>query len=168
MAEGVEIDPIVTGGTGSMSESIMQPHFMPDMLHSGTMNTPAVISLGVGAKIALGNMHYTLNHERELAKRFMEDLMCMDGVTVYAPYGEKKNGTVSFNVNGCDPSELEEYLDKKNIVVRAGYHCAPLAHRVLGSGKTGSVRASFGFFNTEKDRTDAVDAIYRFVKNKNK
>lgn len=165
VSENVEIEPIITGGTGSMSESVMQPHFMPDMLQSGTMNTPAIMALGTAAKIAKDNIGYTLGAESCLAESFTEDLMCIKNAVVYAPYANNKNGTVSFNIHGCDPAEIEEYLDReKNIIVRAGYHCAPLAHRALGSEKTGSVRVSFGFFSTVRDKNAAIDAIYEYVK----
>ena len=165
VAEGVEIEPIITGGTGSMSESVLQPRFMPDMLQSGTMNTPAIMALGVAAGIAYDNIDYTHRYESYLAKSFTDDLMCMENVTVYAPYAENKNGTVAFNIAGCDPSEVEDFLDReKNIIVRAGYHCAPLAHKALGSGETGSVRASFGIFNTIFDKNALSDSIYELSK----
>lgn len=165
-APGVNLRPVITGGTGSLSESLYQPAFMPDILHSGTMNTPAIMALGTAADI-IENPEEIFVRERELAKDFVSDLKNMDGVVVYGTDGDNRNGTVSFNAVGADPAEIEEYLDREHkIIVRAGYHCAPLAHKALGSGKAGSVRVSFGYFSTDSDRMAVSDAIYDFLKNK--
>lgn len=158
------LKPVITGGTGSLSESLIQPRFMPDMLHAGTMNTPAIMALGTAAS-CIEDPKITHKYEQELAELFIEDLLCMDGVSVYGPLKNNRNGTVSFNINGVEPAEVEDYLDKeKKIIVRSGYHCAPIAHKTLGSDKKGSVRASFGYFNTNYDRMKLTDAIYSFLK----
>ena len=158
------LKPVITGGTGSLSESLIQPRFMPDMLHTGTINTPAVMALGTAAS-CIEDPNTTHGLEKELAELFIEDLLCMNGVSVYGPLKNNRNGTVSFNINSADPAEVEDYLDKqRKIIVRSGYHCAPIAHKVLGSDKKGSVRASFGYFNTNYDRIRLTDAIYNFLK----
>lgn len=157
-----ELKPIVTGGTGSNSESVTQPDFMPDMLHSGTMNTPAIAALGEGAK-------YVLNHgvneiggrELYLARLLENKLRNMSSVIVYGR--EEKVGTVAFNIGKTDSARVEELLGDK-FAVRAGYHCAPLAHKALGTSDRGAVRASFGAFSKERDARVFADAVFEITK----
>ncbi len=152
---------VIVGGTGSESESIYQPESMPDKFHSGTINLPAVAGLCEGIKFVLREGADAIGkHEMMLARRLREKLLNMDGVTVY---GKPDSGITTFNINGIDSGECAALLGD-NIIVRAGYHCAPLAHKALGSSVGGSVRASFGYFNTVRDADTVCDAIYRIVK----
>ncbi len=155
--------PLAVGGTGSNSESIVQPDFMPDKFHSGTMNTPAIAALGSGVKYVLDRGVKAINkHERALAMRFRENLLNMDNVKVY---GDSASiATVAFNVGKMDSGEVAERL-KGRAAVRAGYHCAPLAHRALGTVGTGAVRVSFGLFNSKKDVGKITDYVYRISRN---
>lgn len=167
VAPDVNLSPVITGGTGSNSESLIQPGFMPDMLHSGTINTPAVMALGTAIGCIMDYTEEIFQYERSLAKNFINDLKNMDGIYVYGTDFGNRNGTVSFNIKGKDPSEIEDILDREfKIIVRAGYHCAPLAHKTLGSDKTGSLRVSFGYYNTDKHRNAISDAIYKILKRK--
>lgn len=151
-----ELEPVITGGTGSLSEEIAQPRIMPDMLHSGTFNTPAVAALGEGIKFILAHgTEKILEHERYLADFLKNELLNMKAITVYG--SDKHIGTVAFNVNGTDSEDTASRLD--GFALRAGYHCAPLAHKALGTEKTGAVRASFGIFNTKSDAQALIDAI---------
>ena len=153
-----ELAPIITGGTGSGSEELIQPRIMPDMLHSGTVNTPAIAALGEGIKyvISLGT-EKILAHERHLAQLLRGELEKHDNITVY---GSKDGiGTVAFNINGKGIEETAELFPE--FAVRAGYHCAPLAHKALGTDKTGAVRVSFGVFNTENDVREFIKALSR-------
>lgn len=158
--EGVLI-PLITGGTGSGSESLLQPTNMPDMLQSGTMNAPAISALGTGIKFI--KKHTTaaiLSHERYLAEYFIKELMNMRNVTVYGSMDiSRRNGTVAFNVDGMDSVDAADILnDDYKIITRGGWHCAYTAHKTIGS-KSGAVRASFGYFNTLRDAKKTVDAI---------
>lgn len=156
------IMPIVTGGTGSESESIIQPDFMPDKFHSGTMNTPAIAALGEGVKYILKKGVDTINEqEKELAIFFRNSLLNMDNINVY---GYSDIATVAFNINRMSSEEVFEEL-KNKVAVRAGYHCAPLAHRALGTEKTGAVRVSFGLYNTRRDAKKMIDYVYSISKN---
>lgn len=154
------IRPIVTGGTGS--NSIRQPDFMPDMLHSGTMNTPAIAALGEGIRYILRRGAAGIGeHENYLADFFESELMNMRGVRVY---GRKpKIGITAFNIDGMDSVYTAQLLGDK-FALRAGYHCAPLAHRALGTSDVGAVRASFGAFSKKRDAKRLADAVYRIVK----
>ena len=157
--EPKKLAPLVTGGTGSNSESLTQPEIMPDKFHSGTLNTPAIAALGKSVEYILrrgaGNIGA---HEREIACEFRERLMNMSNVTVY---GAKESvATVAFNVGNMDSEEFAESLGGR-AAVRAGYHCAPLAHMTLGTKRTGAVRVSFGAFNKKKDARKIADYVYR-------
>lgn len=154
--------PVITGGTGSKSESLIQPRFMPDMLHSGTINTPGIKALakGVGYVRRRGADAIGL-HEQSLAKKLEEKLLNMGGITVYGT--DNRIGTTAFNINGRQSGEIAQKLSEK-FALRAGYHCAPLAHAALGTTKTGTVRASFGIFNTAREVTKLADEIWRLKK----
>lgn len=160
--EGVHLVPFVTGGTGSNSESLVQPDFMPDMLHSGTLNTPAIAALGTAvdyiAEVGVSNIG---DRERTLASDAISRLNAIKGVAVLGATDiNRRNGTVAFTVNGKDSQTVAELLsDKYSIAVRGGWHCAYSAHKSLGSAEYGAVRASFGIFNTKSDVTRLTKAV---------
>ncbi len=165
--EGLNIAPIISGGTGSASESLAQPDFMPDMLQSGTLNTPAIAALGSGVKFILKETPSAiLAHERRLALRLINELKNIDGITVYGSDDDsKRSGTLCFNIDGTDSGEVSGILnDSYSIAVRGGWHCAYPAHKTLGTEKGGSVRVSFGYFNTDKDVRVFVDAVSKLMK----
>lgn len=162
MKDPASLRPLVTGGTGSDSESIIQPDFMPDKFHSGTVNSPAIAALSKGVEYILKrgveNIEY---HELKLAHRFRSELMNMKNVTIY---GDGKGiATVAFNINGMDSDEFFSYMGNR-AAVRTGYHCAPLAHRALGTYKTGAVRVSFGIYNQMRDVRKMVDIIHEICR----
>lgn len=154
IGEGIELSPLREGGTGSRSESLRQPTEMPDRFESGTLNLPGIAGLLAGARFVGENREAIEAHEKALAARLREGLRNIDGVTVYAPSAPTV-GVVSFNLSGMRSGEAAEQLDARRIAVRAGLHCAPAIHRVLGTMETGAVRASVGYFNDARD----VDAL---------
>jgi cysteine desulfurase family protein len=161
---GVELCPLIRGGTGSQSESLMQPDFMPDMLQSGTLNTPAIAALGSAARfIRTHSVEAILEKERFLAKRLIEGLCNIPRVKVYGTMDMgMRNGTVSFNLEGLSSGETTEMLnDDYAIAVRGGWHCAYLAHQALGTEKTGTVRASVGYFSRKRDVDRLLSAVSR-------
>lgn len=148
---------VITGGTGSESENMRQPEVMPDKFHSGTMNIPAIAGLREGIEFVLKEGAENIGrHEKMLSDIFRNNLKNIDGVEVY---GRADTGITAFNITGLDSDKTAEKLGK-DIIVRAGYHCAPLAHRALGTETGGSVRASFGYFNTIADVRQITDAVY--------
>ncbi len=161
--EPEKLAPFAFGGTGSNSDSAVQPEIMPDKFHSGTMNTPAIAALGAGAEYVVKcGVDAVREHETNLAKNFRENLLNMDNVTVY---GDGRGiATVAFNVGELPSGEAFERFGGK-AAVRAGYHCAPLAHKALGTEKRGVVRASFGIFNSVKDVSKMTDYVYKISKN---
>lgn len=165
---GVDLMPIIQGGTGSMSESMQQPSFMPDLLESGTLNTAGIAGLHEGVKfIKQIGLERIREHEEDLTKRIIEAFMNMKSVTVYGEKDAKKQtGVVGFNVEGHDCVEVANLLSARyNIATRAGFHCAPLAHHTLGTETCGMVRASVSWFTTRRDVEKLIDSIFRIASN---
>ena len=164
VAEGVKIFPVIEGGTGSVSESLTQPEFFPDVLESGTQNVPAIAGLGAAVEFLLKEGIDTICEREEFLRlRFEEKIKNMKNISIYG--AEKKTAITAFNIDGVDCVETAQKLnDDFNIAMRAGLHCAVLAHESLGTKEKGSVRASFGYFNTAKEIDYAADAIYKLSK----
>ncbi len=160
--EGIELDPLIRGGTGSNSESDEQPSFLPDRFESGTLNVHGIAGLLAGIRwIKSRGIENIRKHELELACLFVEAVSSVKGVDVYASGDwSRRIGVVSLNVRGRDPGVVSHILDSEyGIATRAGLHCAPWAHRALGTYPVGTVRFSFGPFNTESDVEEAVRAV---------
>lgn len=169
VAEGIELEPLITGGTGSDSKNLSQPRQMPDIIHSGTMNAPAIIACGRGIDyINKRGIKEIGEYELYLAMRLIEKLKNMDNVLVYGKTTkDDRNSTVLFNIKDRDSTEISGILnDKFGIATRGGYHCAYLAHKAIGSEKLGGVRASFGVFNTIYAVDSLADAVYKLSKNR--
>lgn len=162
--EGVNIKPIMEGGTGSVSESLAQPGFFPDMLECGTMNVPAIAGLGAASKFILDTGSESIGaHEKMLRERFEEKIRNIKNIKVLG--GKNRSGICAFNVLGIDCVEVAQILnDEYSICVRSGLHCAYLAHKTLNTENTGCVRVSFGFFNTISDADKAIDSVYKISK----
>lgn len=159
--------PVFVGGTGSMSYSLIQPDYLPDKFESGTLNIPGIVGLNSAIKyiqeIGIDNIH---EKEMNLSRIFLEDINNMDFIKLYGPNSiENRLSTFSINMNNLASNEFSFYLDSKyNIITRTGLHCAPLAHKSMGTDSTGSVRVSIGYFNTEADIKSLIDAIYKIHK----
>src|SRR6056297_2818000 len=149
-----EMETLIAGGTGSLSESVKQPDFLPDKFESGTLNTPGVIGLKAAIeyinKVGLKAIH---NHETRLLKLFLDGLKNIDKITVYGSTDiNKKVPTVPLTIKGYDLGELGFKLAEKfGIMVRSGLHCAPLAHKTIGTFPDGALRFSIGWHTTEED-----------------
>ena len=147
------LNTIIEGGTGSASESIIQPDFMPDRFESGTINTAGVIALGAGADfVRHRGTQSILAHELALCKRFCAGVRRNSHITLYndiTPYNEECYApVVSFNIEGKSSSEAAAELSRLGFYMRGGLHCAPLAHRKIGTSDGGTVRFSPCIFNT--------------------
>ncbi|MDQ2086173.1 aminotransferase class V-fold PLP-dependent enzyme [Herbivorax sp. ANBcel31] len=148
--EGIKITPMMTGGTGSSSESFMQPEIFPDILESGTLNTPGIVGLGCGIEfinsIGIENINKS---KHRLVKIIYEELAELKNVKLYSKSDILKNsGSIAFNFDGVESTEVSYVLDKVyNVASRAGLHCSPLAHNTLKTINTGTVRLSVGCFN---------------------
>ena len=155
--------PLIEGGTGSLSMLQEMPDFLPDRLEAGTHNVPGAAGLLEGLRFVQrkGTAHI-LEHERRLAAQCVRALPSIKGVEVYAePQLTRQAGVVSFRVGGIDCEEVGTYLARQGIAVRSGLHCAPLAHRTVGTLETGTVRVSFSAFNMPGEVRSLVQAVSR-------
>jgi cysteine desulfurase family protein len=163
----LKIRPFIEGGTGSLSEQIYQPDFMPDKLESGTPNTPGIAGLGAGVEfIQQTGIESICRHEQELTDMLIEGLRDIDGVILYGPQDSKRQtAVVSFNIEEMDCGGVSMLLDQKyGILCRSGLHCAPLAHRTLGTLKSGACRISAGIYNTKEEIDKLVRAVYEIAR----
>jgi cysteine desulfurase family protein len=157
-----QIAPLMMGGTGSRSEFEEQPDFMPDKYESGTQNAIGLAGLGAGIGFirSLG-VEAIRQKEMTLTQAFLDGAGALPGVRLYGPREvEKRTAVVSFNIDGMVPSETAMRLDEDyGILCRPGLHCAPLAHRTAGTFPQGTVRFSFGYYNTRDQIQTALRAI---------
>lgn len=158
----VTLRPLKEGGTGSRSEEETQPDFLPDQMESGTLNTPGLAGLGAGAEFILKQGLSSIREkEASLSRMVWEGLRKIKAVKLYGPEeAEERIAVVSFNIKGLNPNLVASILDTAyDIAVRAGLHCAALAHRTLGTFPEGTVRVSPGFFNREGEIEDLIRAV---------
>ncbi|HNR04464.1 MAG TPA: aminotransferase class V-fold PLP-dependent enzyme [Bacillota bacterium] len=159
---GLELTPLQEGGTGSKSESLYQPDIMPDRFESGTHNTPGIAGLCAGLSfIKSKGIDKIRAHEQELVKYFLDGLAEIKNVKVYGvKEASKQAPVVSINIGDTGSSEISYILDRTfDIATRSGLHCAPMAHKTLGTLEQGTVRFSFGFFNTKEQVGAALNAV---------
>ncbi len=170
--ESMNLEPLVCGGTGSKSEKLEMPDFYPDRLEAGTMPVQAVAALAAGLDfLQETGLEKIKEHEAKLCKLFLNHLKTLAEkgleLELFAGVAEKRCSLLSFRVKGNDPAEMAELLDRDyGICVRAGLHCAALAHQSLGTQNTGLLRVSFGYFNTESELEILCDAISEITKMK--
>ena len=152
------VQPLLEGGTGSLSIQQEMPDFLPDRLEAGTHNMPGIAGLLAGVRyVRSRGMAAILEKERRLALLAAEGLRTIPGVHVFAQPGlGAQSGVLSFVPEGQDVETVGERLGEKGIAVRTGLHCAPLAHTSAGTLETGTVRLSFSDFNTKEE-------VYRFL-----
>jgi len=148
--------PLIRGGTGSASRSQEMPSELPELLEAGTLNVPGIAGLAAG-------IHYVRQTglEKLLAREVRQQRRCVRGLEsmgfqVFS--GAQQTGTVSF-VPGTDCEEFAEMLAKKGVAVRAGLHCAPIAHESAGTLETGTVRISFGHDADDMQTNRFLDVI---------
>lgn len=162
-----EFRPLIRGGTGSRSEYEEQPDFLPDMGESGTPNAVGLAGLEAGVRWVLERGVEAIRaHEMELTRRLLDGLREIPGVTVYGPAdAQMRMAVVSFNIAGMEPSEVGMRLDEEyGILCRVGLHCAPAAHRTIGTFPAGTVRFALGAFNTAEDVDAALRAVARLAR----
>ena len=149
--------PLYRGGTGSRSEEEHQPGCMPDRLETGTPNTVGIAGLRAAIEwINTVSIAEIARGERHLRKQLVDGLQAIPGVHVYS--GEL--AVVSFTVDGLLPSDIGFRLDRDHgVMTRVGLHCAPAAHRTIGTAPAGTVRMSLGYSNTEDEVTAALSAV---------
>lgn len=144
---------LMQGGTGSASVEATQPMFLPDRLESGTPNVPGIAGLSEGLDFVLHEGAAAIGaHERALTARLMRYLDEMKAIETFcAPDGTGQSGVLSFRHERIPCETLAQVLAERSVCVRAGLHCAPLAHKCAGTFETGTVRVSFSAFNTQEE-----------------
>lgn len=183
--EGLALPPFRRGGTGSVSEDVHHPAFMPDALEAGTQNNVGIAGLGAAVDFILREgVEKIRRHEQELTTAFLKGIWDMYSVAIYGPLkAEQQTATISITLDatlgeesggniGCGAINLAWFEDdvavdeaekslseRHDVLVRVGLHCAPFAHKTLGTFPEGTVRISFGYFNTLQDVEAAVEAV---------
>ncbi len=156
--DGREIEPLMQGGTGSQSQETESPDFMPDRHEAGTQNMHGIAGLYEGIKFVCKEKEL-YRYERKLLDYAAEKLMKIDGLSVYYDGGRGvQSGVLSFNMRAISSEDVAYHLSEYDIAVRAGLHCAPMAHETAGDMR-GTVRISFSAFNTEEDIDNLVSAL---------
>ena len=156
------IEPVISGGTGSLSDSEEIPDFLPDRFESGTLNLPGIIGLHQALvylkEAGIDNMR---NEKMEITKYFLDQVKEIEGVKVAGKKTvEGRLGVVSIDFEGFDNSIVSFYLSSKyKIMTRVGMHCAPRAHKTLKTFPQGTVRFSFSHFNTKEEVDVCIDSI---------
>ncbi len=158
------LDTIKEGGTGTNSRDLRQPVEAPERYESGTLNAPSIIGLGAAIRY-VSSLKTVRAHETALIRRLEEKLRNMEPVILYGPENpEEKTGVTAFNIEGMDCEEVGDQLNRYGIAVRAGFHCAGLAHKTIGTSEIGCVRISVGPYNTAREMDAAAEAIENFFK----
>lgn len=154
------ISPTIVGGSGSLSYSLEQPDFLPDKFESGTLNLPGIVGLNAG--ISYINEYGIDNIKKKLDFLSLKLISGLSNIPGIILYGDIKTSphVVSFNLKSLDASELSFILDSDfGIKNRSGLHCAPLAHKSIGSFPNGTVRLSVGIFNTQEEIDYVIETI---------
>ena len=160
--EGIEMETIREGGTGSVSESSLQPDFLPDRFESGTLNGPGIAGLAAGVEFILQEGEKKIaKKEKTLTTNLWKGLEKLEKVKLYGPEPSlSRTSVVSFNIEGLHCEDVGSILDNAfQIEVRTGLHCAPGAHESIGTFPEGTIRVSPGCFNTKEDIGALLHAI---------
>jgi cysteine desulfurase family protein len=165
--ENIFLRPLMEGGTGGDSLLECQPEDLPDRFEAGTMNTSGIAGLGEAVRFILTEGIAKVREKEEaLILGARSGLSGIEGVTMYGPYEwEKRVGVISFNIMDSSPQEIGHILDERyDIMVRTGLHCAPCAHRTIGTIDRGTVRMGIGYFNTPDDINRFIESIKDITK----
>lgn len=163
---GFYLRPLKEGGTGSVSRLEYMPEGLPDRFEAGTLNVVGIAGLKAAVEYVLNQgISRIRSHEEVLTARMLAGLEELPGVTVYGPRETaRKVGVVSFNLKELAPEEVAYALDEGHeIMVRVGLHCAPLAHKTIGTLDRGTVRASVSYFNTTGEIEAFLTAVREIV-----
>ncbi len=158
----IDIKPLKAGGTGGDSAYEYQPDYYPNHLETGTSNVSGIAGLREAIKFlnkeGIENIH---NKEKELTKYALEKLETVKDIEIYGPRDcEKMLSVISFNIKDKRPEDVGSILDQKyDIMLRAGLHCAPTAHSMIGTKDRGTLRIGLGYFNEKEDIDKLVEAL---------
>lgn len=170
IGESVDLErlaPIKFGGSGGQSELTAQPENLPDRYEPGTLNGVGIAGLGAAAKFLLeAGVSSVREREKALFGKLIEGLLGIEGLRVYGPHdADACVAVVSFNLEGTPPQIVANMLDEEfGIMARPGLHCAPLAHKKIGTLPDGTCRFSIGYYTTEADVHAAVEAMRKIAR----
>jgi cysteine desulfurase/selenocysteine lyase len=166
--EGVEVPPAFFGGTGGDSDSPDMPALLPDRLEPGSMNGPGISGLLAGVEwLVERGLDAVMAHEAAMKGRLADALARIPGVVIHSTRLADTAPIVTITLDGVDPAEAALRLDRDfGVLVRAGLHCAPEAHAVLGTGGSGAIRFSVGWATTEAEVDRAAAAVARIAETK--
>lgn len=162
-----QLDVLVSGGTGSLSHALEMPEFLPDRFEAGTPNIPGIVglsaALGYIEKVGVDNIR---QQEMALTMQFIQGLESIEGVKIIGPKTMiDRTAAVSIVIESMDMASVAHQLDSAyGIMTRVGIHCSPCAHRALGTYPAGTIRFSFGHFNTSDDVDAALEALSKILK----
>ncbi|HSG47418.1 MAG TPA: aminotransferase class V-fold PLP-dependent enzyme [Longimicrobiales bacterium] len=159
--DGVQLRPLIQGGTGGNSLEREMPAEYPDHLEAGTLNGPGIAGLLAGCRVVLEEGVDAIHHrEARLKARLLDGLRDLPGVRIVSPPAPDGAGIVTLTARSADPAQLAHRLDRDHgVLARAGLHCAPEAHRLAGTAETGALRLSVGWGSTGDDVEGAVAAM---------
>ena len=164
----VQLDSIIEGGTGSNSISPMQPDILPDKFESGTPNVQGIIGLSCAVDfIKKTNIRKIYEHENLLLKYLYKNLKNYENIILYTDFLDTRQHLapiLSFNVKNMHSEDVAERLSDVGICVRAGLHCAPLAHKKFGTENTGTVRISPSIFTKKSDIDFLINSVIKIAK----
>lgn len=153
--DGLSFSTLADGGGGSDTFNTEMPEYLPERFEAGTLNTPAIVSLGAGIKyiktIGIENVRKRI----ESLTSMLREVLTYTRADIYGC----NNGIASFSLEGISPSRLSTVLDEHGVATRSGLHCAPLVHKMLGTEKSGLVRASLSVMNTELEIEMLADVL---------
>ena len=153
---------ILEGGTGTSSIDFLQPNTLPEMLESGTLNLPAIISINAGLEFVKRRKNYILKHENNLVRKLYNSLKNSRVVFYTNPKDSFYAPVLSFNVLNHSSEETAQFLNTKGFALRAGLHCAPTAHKKIGTLSNGTVRFSPSVFNNENEVDILINNIKKY------
>ena len=165
-----KIRPLKFGGTGSLSDQIEQPDFLPDCFESGTLNVAGIMGLQAGISF-LNQQGFSsiMMHKADLVSYFLKKANKLPGFISYVPESAIKTGVISFNLKDQSCSEVANILSEEyDIMCRQGLHCAPLAHKTLGTFPHGTIRFGFSLFNTKEECDIAIRSLKEIMERKGK
>lgn len=166
---GSDLATVIEGGTGTESIRAEQPSGMPERMESGTQNMPGIAGLRAG--IGFVRRHKPekiLEHETSLLRALYQQLASMNGVQLYTPMPDTRYfvPVLSFNIEGMQSETVGRELNELGVAVRSGLHCAPAAHRRMGTIESGAVRMCPSAFSTMQDMNGAANAVKRILMKK--
>ena len=164
LGKGMLPRPLALGGTGSQSESMLQPTQLPDRYESGTLNLPGIAGLLVGARFAMRYRERIEAYENQLAQHLRAQLGAVKGIRLLGHPSAPKVGVVSFVPTAMDSGQMCDELDRRGFALRAGLHCAPSIHQWLGTLHSGACRASVGIYNTLEEMESLANTTAQLLR----